>query len=143
MAANSTLLCIHRNPGQLGFLQDNGYELVTATSGRDGLQLLKSRAVDAVVIDYHLLNADDAAIAARIKQQRSTVPVVLIVDHMELPYTALESVDALVSQSDGAHFLLATLHFVLNVKPAQLHATELASQSLQKATVSRRHNTPI
>jgi hypothetical protein len=28
-------------------------------------------------------------------------------------------VDALVTKSDGAHFLLATLHFVLNVKPSQ------------------------
>jgi hypothetical protein len=28
-------------------------------------------------------------------------------------------VDALVTKSDGDHFLLATLHFVLNVKPSQ------------------------
>jgi len=38
---------------------------------------------------------------------------------MELAYDALKSVDALVAKSDGPHFLLATVHFVLNVKPVQ------------------------
>jgi DNA-binding response OmpR family regulator len=54
MAANATLLCIHREPAQLGLLKENGYELVTATSGADGLRLFMSRPVDAVVLEYHL-----------------------------------------------------------------------------------------
>jgi len=43
MATNSTLLCIHRDPAQLTLLQENGYRLVTATNGSDGLKLLMSR----------------------------------------------------------------------------------------------------
>ena len=69
MAANSTLLCIHRDPAQLSFLQENGYELVTAANGQEGLRLFMSRPVDA-----------------------------------------------LVAKADGPHFLLATVHFVLNAK---------------------------
>ena len=143
MAANTTLLCIHRDPGQLSLLQDNGYELVTATSGRDGLRLFMSQAVDAVVIDYHLALMEDTAIVAEIKQRKSTVPVVMLVDHMELPYGALEAVDALVTQSDGTHFLLAALHFVLNVKPAQMHATTLRPQfPAQPSSLSRPQRSP-
>lgn len=123
---------------------------MTATNGRDGLRLFTSQPVDAVVIDYHLAHVGDAAIAAEIKQRRSTVPVVMLVEHMELPYGALEAVDALVNQSDGAHFLLATLHFVLNVKPAQMHEANLRPQSsaqppplgrAQKGIAHRRLNT--
>ena len=38
MATNGTLLCIHRDPGQLSLLQDHGYDLVTATNGHEGLR---------------------------------------------------------------------------------------------------------
>jgi hypothetical protein len=37
MSTNSSLLCIHRDPAQLSLLRENGYELVTARSGSDGL----------------------------------------------------------------------------------------------------------
>jgi CheY-like chemotaxis protein len=119
MATNNTLLCIHRDPAQLSLLQENGYELVTATNGHDGLQLVASRLVDAIVLEYHLGLLDGAVIADEIKRVRPEVPIVMVTDHLELPNGALKSVDALVVNSDGAHFLLATLHFVLSVKPAQ------------------------
>jgi hypothetical protein len=34
-----------------------------------------------------------------------------------------------VAKSDGAHFLLATVHFVMNVKPAQRHEAQLRAQT--------------
>jgi len=132
MRINSTLLCIHRNPAQLSLLKDNGYDLATATNGSDGLRLFMSRPVDAVVLEHQLSLLNGAAIADEIKQLRPDVPIVLLVDHLELPAEALRSVDALVVKSDGAHFLWATVHFVLNVKPAQRH----------KAQRQRRSQTP-
>ena len=116
MATNSTLLCIHRDPAQLRSLKEQGYELVTTTSGSDGLRLVLSRSVDAIVLEQHLGLLDGAAIAEKIKQLRPEIPIVMLTDHLELPYGALKSVDALVTKSDGAHFLLATVHFMLNVK---------------------------
>jgi len=129
MGTNSTLLCIHRDPAQLSLLQENGYELATATNGSDGLRLFMSRPVDAVVLEYHLGLLDGAAIADEIKQVRPEVPIVMLADHLELPDGALKSVDALVAKSDGAHFLLATVHFVMNVKPTQRHEAQLRAQT--------------
>jgi DNA-binding response OmpR family regulator len=129
MATNSTLLCIHRDPAQLRLLQENGYELVTATNGRDALRLFMSRPVDAIVLEYHLGLLDGSVIAAEIKQVRPKVPIVMLADHLELPDGALKSVDALVAKADGPHFLLATVHFVLNVKPAQSHDGKLRAQT--------------
>jgi DNA-binding response OmpR family regulator len=105
MATNPTLLCIYREPAQLHSLQENGYELLTATNGREGLRLFASRPVDAIVIEYHLGLLDGSVIAAEIKQLRPELPIVMLADDLELPDGALDSIDALVTRSDGAHFL--------------------------------------
>jgi DNA-binding response OmpR family regulator len=119
MAANSTLLCIHRDPDQLSLLQEHGYELLTATNGSDGLRLFMSRPVDAIVLDYRLGLLDGGVVAAEIKKVKPQVPIVMLAEDVELPDDALKSVDALVSKSDGPHFLLASLRSVLDEKPSQ------------------------
>jgi hypothetical protein len=53
----------------------------------------------------------------------------MLADNVELPSDALTAVDALVAKSDGPHFLLATVHFVLNVKPAQQVSTLMSEGS--------------
>jgi len=138
MRINSTLLCIHRDPAQLSLLKENGYHLATATNGSDGLRLFMSRHVDAVVLEYQLGLLEGTAIANEIKQVRPDVPIVMLVDHLELPASALNSVDALVVKSDGAHFLWATVHFVLNVKPAQRRDAKLRSQTPTHLRLPRR-----
>ena len=50
MGTQSTLLCIHRDPGKLLHLEENGYQLVTATNGSEGLRLLMSRRVDVSIM---------------------------------------------------------------------------------------------
>ena len=128
MAANSTLLCIHRDPAQLALLRENGYELLTASSGSEGLRLLMSRPVDAIVLEYHHGLMDGGVVAADLKKVNPQLPIVMLADHLDLPDGALKSVDALVIKSDGAHFLWATVHFVLNVKPTQRREGALKAQ---------------
>ncbi len=127
--ASSTLLCIHRDPAQLTVLQENGYELVTATNGSEGLRLLMSRPVDAIVLEYHLGLLDGAVVAAEIRKVKPQIPIVMLAEHLELPDGALKCVNAVVTKSDGAHFLWATVHFVLNVKPALSDETKLRAQA--------------
>jgi len=131
MAANPTLLCIHRDPARLKVLRENGYELLTAGNGREGLRLFRSRPVDGIVLEYYLGLLDGAFIASGIKQVRPTIPIVMVAEHAELPDGALQAVDVLVSTSDPPHFLWAAVHFMLNVKPAQSSdplASTLATQ---------------
>src|SRR5579864_1601781 len=128
MASNSTLLCIHRDPAQLALLRENGYELITATNSSDGLRLLASTPVDAIVLEYHLGVLHGVAVAAEIKKAKPHLPIVIVADDLELPEAALKSVDALVTKSDGPHFLWATVHFVLNVKPTQRREGTLRAQ---------------
>jgi DNA-binding response OmpR family regulator len=116
MAATSTVLCIHRDPQQLALLREKGYGLVTATTGREGLRLLMSRPVDAVVLEYYLGLLDGAMVANEIRRARPQVPIIMVADPVELPHEALKSVDTLVDRSAGAHFLWAAVHFLLNTK---------------------------
>jgi DNA-binding response OmpR family regulator len=110
-------------------LRENGYQLLTATNGHDGLRLFASQPVDAIVLDYHLGLLDGTLVANEIKRVRPTIPIVMLADNLDLPDGALNSVDALVTRSDGAHFLWATVHFVLTVKPAQRREAKHESQS--------------
>jgi CheY-like chemotaxis protein len=134
MRSQSTLLCIHREPAQLSLLKEKGYRLITATNGGDGLRLLMSRGADAIILDYHLglLDGvlDGSVIAAEIKQLRPKLPIVMLADHVELPDSALKSVDALVAKCDGPHFLLSTVHSVLKSTPARRHEGNVRAQTL-------------
>ena len=116
MAATGTVLCIHSDPQQLTLLREKGYGLVTATNGRDGLRLLMSRPVDAVVLEYYLGLSDGAMVADEIRRARPDVPIIMVADPVQLPHTALKSVDTLVDKSAGAHFLWAAVHFLLTSK---------------------------
>jgi DNA-binding NtrC family response regulator len=129
MRIGSTLLCIHRDPAQLSLLKESGYELLTATNAPDGLRLFMSQPVDAVVLEHQLSLLDGSVLAAEIKRVRPKIPIVMLVDHLELPDGALKSVDAIVAKSDGAHFLWATVHFILNVKPVQLREQTQRAQT--------------
>jgi DNA-binding response OmpR family regulator len=90
--------------------------MINATNGSDGLRLLMSRPVDAVVLEYYLGLLDGTVVADEIRHVRPQIPIVMVADPQEFPEDALKSVDAFVDKSDGPHFLWATLHFLLTTK---------------------------
>src|SRR6476646_8194909 len=116
MATSPVLLCIHRDPTQLRVLEENGYELLTAVNGHEGLGVFGARAVDAVVLEYNLGLLDGSVVAAEIKGVRPNMPIVMLAEPTELPPDALHAVDVLVSRSDPPHFLWAAVHFALHVR---------------------------
>jgi DNA-binding response OmpR family regulator len=120
VVASGSLLCIHRDPGQLDLLKEKGYELITATNGSDGLRLLMSRPVDAIVLEFYL-GLLDCVVADEIKLVRPRLPIVMLSDDLELPEGTLRSVDALVAKSDGPYFLSATIHSVLQRRQKPQH----------------------
>ena len=117
MALRPALLCIHRDPHRIRVLENNGYKVLTATNAQEGLQLLASELVDAIVLEYNLGRVDASVFASEIKQLQPHIPIVMLAEHAELPEAALESVDALVSTSDPPYFLWAAVHFALNLRP--------------------------
>lgn len=131
MTAARSLLCIHRDPAQLSVLQENGFSLITATHGSQGLRLLVSNPVDAVVLEYYLELLDGAAVADEIKKVRPRLPIVMLAESLELPEGALKSVDALVINCDGPGFLLEALRTVMQAKDRR-HVTASVGQVEQR-----------
>jgi len=127
-----SLLCIHRDPARLSVLQEKGFSLVTATHGTQGLRLLASKSVDAVILEYHLGIVDSVAVADEIKKISPRLPVVMLAESLDLPEGALKSVDALVTRSDGPHFLLEAIHTVLQAKDRLHFDTAPARQAEQR-----------
>ena len=136
MAAVRSLLCIHRDPAQLSLLQEKGFSLITATNGSQGLRLLVSRPVDAVILEYHLGLLDGVAVADEIKKVRPRLPIVMFAESLELPDGALKSVDALVTNCDGPGLLLEAIHRVLQAKDRQDLGAGSAGQAEQRGEES-------
>lgn len=109
-------------------LQEKGYAVTTATHGSQGLRLLMSNPVDAVILEYHLGLMDGTAVADEIKQVKPQLPIVMITESLELPEGSLKSVDALVAKSDGPRFLLEAIDSVLQTKDRLHIAAGFAEQ---------------
>jgi CheY-like chemotaxis protein len=117
----ATILCIddHWN-GLLGrkiLLEDNGYEVLEATGGDEGLKLFLSHSVDAVVLDYQMPGMNGDVVAAKMKRAKSHVPIMLLSAYGPLPKSKLATVDTFLSKSQPPTILLSTLQDLLDHRP--------------------------
>src|ERR1700751_2952589 len=118
LSPKGTILCIddHWN-GLLGrkmLLEENGYEVLEATNGDEGLKLFSSRAVDAVILDYQMPGMNGDVVATKMKRVKSAVPIMLLSAYGPPPERKLKAVDTFVSQPRPPTILLSTLHLVLD-----------------------------
>jgi len=115
--AKATILCIddHWN-GLIGrklLLEQNGYGVLEASGGDEGLKLFRSRNVDAVVLDYQMPGMSGDIVAAKMKRINSQVPIMLLSAYGPLPKNKLRSVDTFLSKSQPPNILLSTLQGLL------------------------------
>lgn len=100
----SMILCVddEKNPLVLRklVLERAGYEVVTAGSGKEALEIVSSRAVDLVLSDLLMPGMSGAELAKEIKTQHPEMPVVLISGVNEIPAEA-SIADAFVSKVAG------------------------------------------
>jgi CheY-like chemotaxis protein len=115
------ILCIddHLNGliGRKMFLEYNGYEVLEATGGDEGLKLFESHSVDAVVLDYQMPGMKGDVVAAKMKRVKSHVPIMLLSAYGPLPQNKLAAVDTFLSKSQPPNILLSTLRDLLNSQP--------------------------
>src|SRR5271156_2221842 len=107
----TTILCIddHWNGliGRKMLLENNGYEVLEATGGDEGLRLFLSHAVDAVVLDYQMPGMNGDVVAAKMKRVKSHVPIMLLSAFETLPNKKLAAVDTFLSKSQPPKILLS------------------------------------
>ncbi len=117
----ATILCIDDQwSGLIGrkiLLENNGYEVLEATGGNEGLRLFRSHSVDAVVLDYQMPGMNGDVVAAKMKRAKSHVPIMLLSSYGPLPKSKLKAVDIFLSKSEPPKVLLSTLQHLLNRRP--------------------------
>ncbi|HET8825151.1 MAG TPA: response regulator [Terriglobales bacterium] len=119
-----TILCIDDDATGLSLrkmmLEGEGYCVVVAESGEQGLALLGSRNdIDAVVLDYRMPSMDGGEVASRIRSQWPNIPVVMLSGYPDdVPETAIHLVDAFVTKGNAPEDLLHVIASNLEGRPA-------------------------
>jgi CheY-like chemotaxis protein len=107
------ILCIDDDDGALAYhralLERRGYEVLTATSARRGLELAEVYPVAAVVVDYHMPEMSGHEVAAAIKRMRPHVPIVMVSSDDGASAQPRDAVDAFVSKDEATTRLVSVL----------------------------------
>jgi len=111
--SRTLLLCVDDEPDGLMvrklMLEHQGYEVLTAQAGREGLELLRSKPVSGVILDYFMPEMDGAEVAAEMKRMKPEVPILMLSAYFSLPKSALQNVNAFITKGESPGRLLAKI----------------------------------
>jgi len=112
------VLCIDDEPKGLqvrkALLQRKGYEVLTATSGREGLELFAANPITAVILDYAMPEMDGGEVAAELRRLKPEVKILLLSAYVDLPQEVLNRVDARVLKGASPIGFLTALQQLLS-----------------------------
>lgn len=98
---DKTILCIDDGPQILllygRIFEEQGYNVVLASNGRDGLDALKRNLVDCVILDNEMPEMDGAGVVRRMADLVSAPPVILV-SGSDPPQELRAQVDAFIEK---------------------------------------------
>lgn len=101
-------------------LSKEGYEVVVATSGPEGLKHLKSERPDLVVLDISMPGMDGLEVLARIMSIDRRVPIVLNSGYLSYKHNFLSwAADAYVIKSSDPSELKQTINDLLQYRSGE------------------------
>lgn len=120
MAGRRPLVLWIENEGRSRYkapLQRHGYDVIAATSDRQGFSVLRKNAVDAIIIDLEMPGRNGDAFVRRMKQIKPHIPVVLLFS----PFTKMSSgrfpaADAVMLKTEAPSQLVGILDNLLSVE---------------------------
>src|SRR5690348_16291284 len=96
------LLCVDDDPSSLDLRQQllelAGFQVITASNAKEGLELFRTRQVDAVILDYQMPGMNGGELAEAMKRIRPGIPVMIVSALPWLPEDAPRCIDAFVSK---------------------------------------------
>jgi CheY-like chemotaxis protein len=100
-------------------LERAGYRVLTARDGLAGLEILAAEQIEAVVLDYSMPGMHGGEVAARMRQIKPAVPILLLSAYVGLPPEVTSLVDLYMTKGEGAPVLLTKLSSLL--QPVSTH----------------------
>jgi CheY-like chemotaxis protein len=129
--SRKTILCIDDDDGVLSYhralLERRGFEVLTAASARQGLQIAAACAVAAVIVDYHMPEMNGHVVATEIKRLKPQVPIVMVSSDDAIPEETLNVVDAFVSKNEAPSRLLPVIAVICGENPSGSQETRLTA----------------
>jgi CheY-like chemotaxis protein len=120
MSWKPIVLCVDDAPsileGRKMLLEENGYRVLTATNGKRAMEAFMANSVDLVVLDYHMPEMDGGIVAARMKESKLDVPVMLLSGDQYLPEEVLEIADCFLSKSEPIADFLEKVDYLLSLR---------------------------
>ena len=116
VSSNITILCVddEETPRILRklILQKQGYQVITAASGVEALELLDGANINLVLSDLMMPGMSGTELTKSVKSMRPTMPVILISGVNEIPADASYA-DRFISKVGGPELLFKTVAEVL------------------------------
>jgi CheY-like chemotaxis protein len=94
-------------------LERAGYRVMTAQDGATGLSVFEREPVEAVVLDYSMPGMHGGEVAARMRQIKPEVPILLLSAYLGLPADVTKLVNLYMTKGEGAPVLLQKLETLL------------------------------
>ena len=133
------ILCIDDEPTGLilrkMLLEGEGYSVLLASSGLEGLATLQSSPVEAVVLDYRMPHMSGDEVALQIRKQWPAMPVVVLSGYpQDVPEHMLNQVNAFVCKGgDPTELLLAIRSVMQEPNRSRAQAPERLSKQSSAA----------
>jgi DNA-binding response OmpR family regulator len=112
-----TLLCIDDDQDQLDLrrmlLEDAGFLVLTSQDPTVGLKIFSGGVVNAVLLDYSMPSMSGSMVAARMREMRREIPLVLLTGCLNIPREECVLFDRLVCKSEPFTVLLSAINEVL------------------------------
>jgi DNA-binding response OmpR family regulator len=99
-------------------LEDEGYTVVTANSGREGLEVFDRETPDIVTLDILMPDMDGIQVLRQMKEKRPLVPIIMLTAYDYRDDFSVWISDAYVVKSSDLTSLKATIKQVLKKIPA-------------------------
>lgn len=110
------ILSVDDEPGILVsrrlILENEGYEVLSASDGEQALRMFAEQPVDLVLLDYVMPGIDGGVVAKEIRNHNPRVPIVFITAS-PVNEQSLGCVDCFISKGDGPELLLTKIKQLL------------------------------
>lgn len=106
-------------------LESQGYRVLTAENGPDGLAMFSAERIDLVVLDYMMPGMNGGVLAERMKRLKPSVPILLLSAYVDLPHETLALVDKYLTKGDGPVVMLHAIAELLSRPHHQSKATSV------------------
>jgi CheY-like chemotaxis protein len=99
-------------------LERAGYSVLSALEGSEGIEIFTREPISAVVLDYAMPGMNGAQVAARMRQIKPEVPILLLSAYVGLPAEVTSLVNVYMTKGEGAPTLLKKLRAMLAMAQA-------------------------